>query len=87
MINVGKALSIMFWAVVFYVYLVNPTWELTNIIKIIGVVTINIHILEALWFLSWKESDKLKNIGLHLMQIIFFGAFHLKPLRDDLVDK
>lgn len=82
MINLGKILSIIFWFSVIAVYIINPSWEWTPLIKIAGIITINAHILEAFWFLSWKEIDQLKNIPSHLMRILVFGAFHVMPLRD-----
>lgn len=85
MINLGKILSILFWFAVFAVYIIEPNWQLTPIIKIAGIITINAHILEAFWFLSWKEIDKLDSVGLHIMKILVFGAFHLKPLRERLM--
>ena len=84
MINLGKILSILFWFAVIAVYIIEPNWELTPYIKIAGIITINAHILEAFWFLSWKEIDQLNNIPAHLMKILLFGAFHIKPLRDSL---
>lgn len=85
MINVGKAISIMFWALVIFVFVTEPAWEMTSLIKIIGLITINIHILEAFWFLSWKETNKLRRMWFHILQILLFGAFHLKPLRENLM--
>ncbi|MEX2588778.1 MAG: DUF1145 domain-containing protein, partial [Chitinophagales bacterium] len=75
MINVGKAISIMFWALVIFVFVTEPAWEMTSLIKIIGLITINIHILESFWFLSWKETNKLRRMWFHILQILLFGAF------------
>lgn len=84
MINLGKIISMLFWILVIAVYLVDFDSDMVPIIKIAGVVTLNIHILETFWFLSWKETGKLDNIPLHMLKVILFGAFHLKPLREKL---
>lgn len=84
MINLGKTISILFWATVVFIFVAEPNWQMSPIIKVVGIVTINIHFLEAFWFLSWKETAKLENTGLHISQIMVFGAFHLRPLRERL---
>ncbi|MDX2003560.1 MAG: DUF1145 domain-containing protein [Chitinophagales bacterium] len=76
----GKIFSIFFWILVGWSLFTSMQAWYIPYIQIIGGITLFAHVVECGLFLTQARFRHYPK-ALHLLQILLFGVFHLKPLQ------